>query len=96
LWLRAEVTRTRDVITNHHHLSLDKYVAPRWKTKQREAIAHLYDSLILLGEEKEKYFHRRWHSLPHGLQIKEPHAPNTLHISLLMTPLYKEDLRKMK
>jgi hypothetical protein len=27
-WIRDEETRPRDVITNHHHLSLGKYVAP--------------------------------------------------------------------
>jgi hypothetical protein len=59
-------------------------------------MAHLDDSLILLGEEAAEAFHRRWHSLPHGFQIREPHSPNTLQLSLLRTPWYKETLRKMK
>jgi hypothetical protein len=33
LWIRFEETRPKDVITNHHNLSLDKYVAPSWTTK---------------------------------------------------------------
>jgi hypothetical protein len=75
---------------------LDKDVAPGWTTKQREAISHLDDSLRLLGEEATEACHRRWHSLPHDLQIREPHSPNTLQLSLLRTPWYKETLRKMK
>jgi len=72
LWIRAEVARPGDVITNHHHLSLDKDVVLGWTSKKREAISDLDDSLILLGEEETKYFHGRWHSFPHGLQIREP------------------------
>jgi hypothetical protein len=75
---------------------LDGDVALGWTTKQREAISHLDDSLRLLGEEAAEACHRRWHSLPHDLQIREPHSPNTLQLSLLRTPWYKEYLRKMK
>jgi hypothetical protein len=35
----------------NHSLSLDGDVDLGWKTKQREEIAHLDDSLRLLGEE---------------------------------------------
>jgi hypothetical protein len=51
LWIRVEAARPGDVITSHHNLSLDKEIAPIWTTKQREEMAHLDDSLRLLGEE---------------------------------------------
>jgi hypothetical protein len=34
--------------------------------------------------------------LPYDLRIREPHSPNTLQLSLLRTPWYKETLRRMK
>jgi hypothetical protein len=34
--------------------------------------------------------------LPRGLRIKEPHSPNTLYLSLLRTPWYKETIGRMK
>jgi hypothetical protein len=34
--------------------------------------------------------------LPHNLQIREPHSPNALQLSLLRTPWYKEALRNMR
>jgi acyl-CoA thioesterase len=30
LWIRVEVARPKDVINNHHSLSLDKDITPRW------------------------------------------------------------------
>jgi hypothetical protein len=59
-------------------------------------MAHLDDSLRLLGEEATESCHERWNSLPHNLHIRNPHSPNTLQISLLRTPWYKETLKKMK
>jgi hypothetical protein len=59
LLIRFEEVRHGDIITNHHNICLDKYVAPGWTTKQREEMAHLDESLILLGEEVEESFHRR-------------------------------------
>jgi hypothetical protein len=53
------------------------------------------DTLRLLGEVAIEDFHRRWHSFPYGLRIREPHSPNTSQISLLITPWYKETLRRM-
>jgi hypothetical protein len=75
---------------------LDKDITLGWKSKQREVISHIDDTLRLLGEVETKSFHERWHSLPHGLRIREPHSPNTLHLSLLITPWYKETLKIMK
>jgi len=59
-------------------------------------MAHLEDELRLLSEEATKSFHRRWNSLPHNLQIREPHSSNNLQISFLRTPWYKEEMRKLK
>jgi hypothetical protein len=75
---------------------LDKDITPGWTTKQREVISHIDDTLRLLGEVAVEACHRRWHSLPHGLRIREPHSPNTLQLSLLRTPWYKETLRRMR
>jgi hypothetical protein len=53
-------------------------------------------------EEEEKVYkpkNERRHgsySLPHNLQIREPHSSNSLHISFLRTPWYKEEMRKLK
>jgi hypothetical protein len=59
-------------------------------------MAHLDDSLRLLGEEVVEYFHMRLHSLPHNLKIIEPHSPNSLQLSLLRKPCYIKVLRKMR
>jgi hypothetical protein len=96
LWIRAEVAKPRDVITNHHNLSLDKDVTPGCTSKQREAMAHIDDSLRLLGEEAIEVCNRMWHSLPQGFQIIETHSPKTLQISLLKKTSYNKTLRKMK
>jgi len=88
--------RPGDFITNHHNLYLDKYVAPGWKSKKREAMDHLDDSLILIGEEAAEACHGRWHPFPHGLQIRDPHCLHTFQLSLLRKLWYKDDLRKMK
>jgi hypothetical protein len=34
LWIRTEVVRPKDVINNHHSISLDKGITPRWKAKK--------------------------------------------------------------
>jgi hypothetical protein len=59
-------------------------------------MAHLEDTLRLLGEEATKSFHRRWHSFPHNLQVREPHSSNDLQVAFLRTPWYKETMRKLK
>jgi hypothetical protein len=48
-------------------------------------MTHLDDSLRLLGEEAKEAYHRRWHSFPHDLEIKDQ-SPNILQISLLRKP----------
>ena len=50
LWIRAKDVRPKNFINNHHNLSLDKDITLGWKTKQREDIAHIDDTLILFGE----------------------------------------------
>jgi hypothetical protein len=59
-------------------------------------MAHLDDTLRLVGEEVAEACHRRWNSLPHKLQIKKPHSPNALQFSLIRTTCYKEALRNLK
>jgi hypothetical protein len=89
LWIRAEAARPKYVINNYHNLSLDKDINIGWTTKKREVIAYLHESLRLLGEEAIKTCHRRWNSLPYDFHIMEPHSPNNLQLSLLITPWYK-------
>jgi hypothetical protein len=70
-------------------------VAPTLEEKKGKAITHLEDTLRLLGDETTLDCQRRWHSLPHGIQIKEPHSHNTLQDSFFKTSLYKESLGKL-
>ena len=52
LWIRDEEGRLGDVITSHNNLSIYKEIVPIWKTKQREEMDHLNDTLRLLGDEE--------------------------------------------
>jgi hypothetical protein len=61
LWIRVEASRSRDVINNHHSLSLNRDIDPRWTSKQREVISDLDDTLRLLGKVVAESCHRRWH-----------------------------------
>jgi hypothetical protein len=61
-----------------------------------EAMADLEDTLMLMGEEAAEACHRMWNSLPHSLEVREPHSSNYLQVFFLKTPWYKETMRKIK
>lgn len=96
LWIRVEVTNPKDVLAIPKNFYIDQDVAPIWQEKQVEAMSDLEDTLRLLGEEATLSCHRRWQSLPHDIQIRQPHFPDDLHIAFFRTPLYKETMRNLK
>jgi hypothetical protein len=49
-----------------------------------------------LGEVATEACHRRWNYFPLGMRIREPHSPNTLQFYLLITPWYKEIVRRIR
>jgi len=50
----------------------------------------------MLGKEILQHIQRRWHVLPHNLQIREYHSPERLTKALERTPLYKRTMLRMK
>jgi hypothetical protein len=92
LWIRVEAPMPKDVIASHDTLSSNRDVAPIWEEKKVEAMEHLEDFM----EKRHTSLPGRWHSLPHDLQVREPHSSNALQVAFFRTPLYKETMRRMK
>lgn len=62
---------------------------------QEQIILHFEDTFRMLGTESFHAFQRRWHALPHSLQIKEYPSLERLRNALERTPLYKRIMQRL-
>lgn len=82
LCIIAELPSPKVVIRNHSLISANPKLAPRYLEKQEQAILHFEDIFRILGTKSLQACHRRWHDLPHNLQIREYHYPKKLRNAL--------------
>ena len=87
LYMRAEIVKLKNVISNHGLISNDAALAPKYIATQETTILHFEDTFRMLGTKSMQACQRRWHALPHSLHIREYHSPERLRYALEKTPL---------
>lgn len=94
LYIRVELLIPTTVINNHNLISSNFDLAPKCITNQEQTILHFVDTFAMLGTKSIQDFQRRWHALPHSLQIREYHSLERLRNALERTPLYKRIMQR--
>lgn len=95
LYIRAELVSPKVIISNHNIISINPKLAPWYMETYEQAILHFEDTFRLLGIENLQACQRRWHGLPHSLQIKEYQSLERSRNALERIPLYKRIMQRL-